>query len=238
MSSPEAWFSEQAALEVLCVLGCPSVRRYDGDPLAEKVQLVGTPDLVAGPLKGGTAPEDFYIDVAQPSGDHFVNPKALHPSGLMREQLQRSYLDTVEKKIKKYATDRNSLMFGLVWGFSQVGEKDEHELKAAEEAALVLAGIIGLDRVPEPERAFEELKMVIRGGGHLFLRAAPITYDLAFFLWAVKRANGLPDAFLFINSRILEAGVEGHPVDSWLRQWIEFTATGGRSPAPTPVPIP
>jgi hypothetical protein len=231
--SANDWFSVQAALEALWTLGCPDARRYEGEPLAGEVALVGTPDIVAGPLRGGDSPADCYVDVVQPSGDHFVKAEARVASGDFREQLERSYLNKVDEKIAKYAGKRRSIMFGMVWAFSEIGEVPAHRRAAAQQAGLVLAGVVGLDQVPEPERAFGELQSMLAGGDDLLLRTAPLSLDLAFFLWTVKRERGM-GAFLAINGRIGSEGHRDHPVDEWLRAWSMHAASNGRTAPPTP----
>jgi len=235
LSSTNDWFSVQVALEGLSYLGCPDVRRYEGEPLAQEIGLVGTPDLVAGPLKGGVCPEDFYIDVARPSGAHFIKPQARVPAGVFLEQLEKSYLRTVERKIAKYAASRRSIMFGMVWGFSEVGGKiTDEQRKAAHEAGLVLAAIIGLDQTPDPEKSFAELESMLTGGNDLLVRVAPLSLDLAFFLWAIKRENDGFASFLAVNARIGSEAPQSHSVIQWLRQCSAFAASGGRVRPPPP----
>ncbi len=215
--SKNDWFSVQTAIEGLAMLGCPDVQRYEREPLAQQVTLVGTPDLIAGrPLKGGRSPDDFYIDVVKPSGDHFIREKARAKSGVFVDQLKKAYLDKVDEKIDKYATARKSIMFGMVWAFPEIGEVPDHERKAAQEAALVLAGVVGLDHAPDFEARYRELQSMLAGGDDLLLRVAPLSLDLAFFMWAIKRENNGFGSFLAINARMGSEGCRENPVHRWL----------------------
>ena len=211
----------QVAVKALNALRCPDVRRYEGEPLAKQIKLVGTPDLVAGPLKGGNAPEDFYIDVVQPTGAYFVEPKARVKSGDFREQLEHAYLNKVDEKIAKYATSRNSIMFGMAWAFNEIGGNVPPQRKfVSRETALVLGAVVGLDKSPDGERMFQDLEsMLDSGGSGLLIRVVPLSLDLSFFLWAVERepATGRMAFFLAINARFGSDGFAGHPVDNWLR---------------------
>jgi hypothetical protein len=129
--------SVAAAMKRLQMLGCPSVRQCEGDPVMRQLVASGsfkrTPDLVAGPIVGGGLATDFYIDVQELYGELLFNPNAAGGSSpplfitaphqstgeLRADDLPKShfggYASPIEKKLHKYSAERNgSPLVGLV----------------------------------------------------------------------------------------------------------------------------
>jgi len=120
----------------LSKFGCPDVRGAEGT--AEWTRTRGSymksPDLIAGPLIGDGAPEDFLIDVFSPRGEQYVNPLAGAPQTaaafkkILDERGSFSladlgneydpFLGPINKKLAKYSDARGgSPMVGLAMYF-------------------------------------------------------------------------------------------------------------------------
>ena len=160
----------------LTQLGCPDVRPAEGTPEWNRVRgpFAWTPDLMAGPIAGNGAPEDFLIDVFSPKGEQFVNVRAGSPTAaaaLKKVVEQRGsfsiadlgrryepFYGPINKKIAKYSTSRNgSPMLGLAMYFCLAGNSFVGPILAHMHSLAALDDAFGLTLTPNSEQVKSSL---------------------------------------------------------------------------------
>lgn len=227
---------------VLSGLGCPNVRRGEGSAEWEGVcgSYPKTPDLVAGPLLGNGAPEDFLIDVVSPSGDQYVKPIAGAPGAARTleraiaargsfsvRDLGREYgpiLDPLNKKLEKYSGTRGGTpMLGLAMYFCISGEAYVGPILAHMHAHAAIDDAFGLTSGPDSGHVVAALDRSFGPGNTSTVLFADLKAQLAFLL---VHADKLLDGTWYAKSLLLvNAGVvrdefawRDHPVVRWLQE--------------------
>lgn len=221
-------------------IGCPNVRSAERSPEWEstKGSYTKTPDLIAGPLLGNGAPEDFFIDAFAPTGDQYAKPVAGAPAAaaLVKKaiaecgtfsvrDLGREYepfYGPINKKLKKYSGSRNgSPMLGLVMYFCISSGAYAGPIFALMHALAALDEAFGLTQVPEPEKTVDTMNTMLGPGHTLAIIVHQFPVQLSFLmLYADKIIDEInhEKVLLLINSGVVhkDFGWSQHPVVRWL----------------------
>ncbi|WP_438022775.1 hypothetical protein [Sorangium sp. So ce233] len=222
-------------------LGCPNVRPAERSPEweAAKGSYTKTPDLIAGPLVGNGAAEDFFIDAFAPKGDQYAKPLAGAPTAaaLIKKaiaehgtfsvrDLGREYepfYGPMNKKLEKYSGSRNgSPMLGLVMYFCISGNAYAGPIFALMHALAAVDDAFGLTQVPEPEKTVATMNTMFGPGHSIAIVVHRFPVQLSFLMvYADKIMDGAnhEKALLLINSGVVheDFGWSQHPVVRWLR---------------------
>jgi hypothetical protein len=223
----------------LRALGCPNVRRGEGSD--EWARTCGayphTPDLVAGPLIGGGDARDFYIDLIQPTGDWYVNPKAGNPVAFAAVERARkngvyneadlglnfdNYYQPLNKKLEKYSGSRGHCpMVGIVMHIDVGDGTDDRTKFVHVDSVRALDRAFGLSLHAGGGLKAERVKdLLFNDKGNFVRYSIPIAQQLGFLLWIVEGLNHPPKAVLLLNAGVVHPDFawSDHPVVKWMRR--------------------
>lgn len=239
----------------LSQLGCPSVRGAEGTPEWKRIRgnFRYSPDLVAGPLRGNGAPEDFLIDVFSPTGDQYVKLEAGAPNAaaFFRKAIDdrgtfsfrdlgqeyEPFYGPIRKKLDKYSTSRSgSPMVGLAMYFCLAGNSFVGPILAFYHVLAALDDAFGLTSNAQKNEVMAALDTAVNPGHSVAIVVWPLNLQLSFLLLHADKVhdNGHHEkTILLINKWIVQDDFDWklHPVVQWLRQ-IAY------DPLPESIPMP
>lgn len=242
--------SIRIAMKALKRLKCPELKRGEGNNKFIKFQsstYFRTPDLVSGPNNGDKL--DFYIDVHSPNGSMFdvnsaaylspiadnienmVNVLKENPHGtidrVFLSPYKQSYIteweNPLKKKSKRYGTDRNTHLFGLV-GIVDGRKGGEDILKSATDFATLsdtvfekLQRYYANDSV-NLELLKEEKRILFSETGNLIRVQYETDEHFAFYL--ILGCGELKNlGLLLVNSKVFKLKeYKYHPTVIWLKK--------------------
>jgi hypothetical protein len=240
-------------------LGCPDVRRAEGTEEWRRTQgaFRFTPDLVAGPLRGGGDPRDFYIDVFSPTGEQFVNAKAGAPKAatVFRQAVEgrgsfsfgelggefEPFLGPINKKLGNYSTSRNgSPMVGIGMYFCLSGNSFVGPILAFFNMLRALDAALGLTAGPQGADMRAALDQVLGPGNTASIIVHPLPVQVSFLMVhadKLARDNASEKTVFIINSGVVheEFDLREHPVVAWLRSLAYEPVRGERHDGPGPL---
>ena len=224
----------------LKMFDCPDARLAQGAPewAAAQGEYRMTPDLVAGPIKGGSDHQDFLIDVWEPTGDWFVKPagdspkaaavvlRAVRESGTFNfEEIAddgiEGFLNPLNKKVRKYSGSRGwSIMCGLAMYFNLRREgSDIGKVTAFHQSIDAIDRVFGISHECGNEATLGLIRSAMTQEDPVRFVCFPFPeeYRITFLLWCAD-VDRQPAAFLFANRRVThpEFGWKDHPVVRWL----------------------
>jgi hypothetical protein len=158
-----------------------------------------SPDLVAGPLIGDGAPEDFLIDVFSPRGEQYVNPLAGAPEtaaafkkivddrgsfGLYDlDNDCEAFYGPINKKIAKYSDTRGgSPMVGLAMYFCITPGDSVGPLLAHMQVLIALDKAFGLTLKDGGEQMAAALDGAMLGDTSMTIIVHAFDVQLAFLM--------------------------------------------------------
>ena len=227
----------------LIQFGCPEVRPAEGTREWEHVRgsFAKSPDLMAGPIVGNGAPQDFFIDVFSPKGEQFVNDRAGAPGAAAAfnkmykrhgsfsiADLGREYepfYGPINKKLAKYSATRGgSPMVGLAMYFCLAGDSFVGPILAHMHALAAVADAFGLTSKDNPRAAemTKALNTMFVDGDSLAIVVHALKVPLAFLMIHADRfvdGNVNEKSLLIINGGVVhdEFVWRQNPVVHWLR---------------------
>jgi hypothetical protein len=231
--------SDSPAIEdtigILSALGCPDVRRGEGNPDFER--MLGpnrlTPDITAGPIAGLESREDFYVDLQQPSGEYFdreevgvadahemwngalAGTRSLVLHELDPERFKRVLVAPIEAKLAKYVGKRGSPLFGHVNYFGG----PELEFKATVtyvDYLLAIGGMVAVDHGVEDGQSL--IYRAVSAETNVQVRTVDWQTSIS-FLATVVRTPAHAGVVILVNERVRgEHEFSEHPVVRWLRE--------------------
>ena len=229
--------SDERVRGALHRLGCPTIRRGQGMEEWERAKgsFAGTPDLIAGPLIGNGHPDDFVIDVFEPSGDPYVKLLAGNPdaaavlrtavdnhSGFTLGELRENYehfFGPITKKLQRYSASRGgSPMVGVAMYFACLRNQYVGPVLAHLDAIRALDRAFGIEHHLGTGKVEELLASLVAPGDAVNTVVLPIENPRSFLLYVADKTAG-QKVVLVVNSAVTDPvhPLASHEVLTWLR---------------------
>jgi hypothetical protein len=231
------------AIKILTALGCPDVRRAQGNP--DFMSVLGpnklTPDITTGPVAGFEDRHDFYIDLQQPSGEYFDREKVgvadahemwkaaqegtkrlvLHD--LDPERFKKVLIPPIEAKLAKYVGMRGSPLFGHVNYFGGPDALDLKSIATFFDYMLAVGGMVAVDHgVTDGQRVIDR---TVPAETNVQVRTVKWKTSIS-FLATVMRAPTHAAVVILVNENLREPSeFSDHPVVRWLLDIAERGAS-------------